>query len=56
MNIRKSFISTRKPKDIHDESIHDDEEEYYKWRIRQLNRNIRDIKNAILKIRNINGL
>lgn len=56
MDIRRSFISTRKTRDTSSTIPDDDEEEYYMWRIRDLERKIRDTRKKIAKIKNIRGL
>ncbi|AHL30166.1 uncharacterized protein Eint_110375 [Encephalitozoon intestinalis ATCC 50506] len=54
MNVRESFISTRKTNVSREDSEKDCyEEEYYKWRIRDLKRKIRDIRKEIIRAKNI---
>ncbi|KAG5858672.1 hypothetical protein KMI_12g18350 [Encephalitozoon hellem] len=57
MNIRESFINARRacasPTDSDRDSY---EEEYYKWKIRDLKRKIRDVRKEVAKARNIRGL
>jgi hypothetical protein len=53
MDIQGSFIESRKQGAAED--VADDEEEYYKWKIRDLRRKIRDLEREILVARNIRG-
>ncbi|KAH9410577.1 hypothetical protein HK407_12g17080 [Ordospora pajunii] len=57
MDIRQSFINSRKTptaqSETPDESL---EEEYYKWKIRCLKRRLRDIRKEMQRIANIHAL
>ncbi|NP_001402595.1 ECU11_0525 [Encephalitozoon cuniculi GB-M1] len=54
MGVRESFINVRRSCGPSEDPDNDDhEEEYYKWRIRDLKRKIRDIKKEIAKAKNI---
>lgn len=56
MNVERSFIETRRQKGIGACVDSNEEEEYYKWRIRSLERKIRDVKAEITRISNIKGI
>lgn len=57
MNLKESFVNTRKIKELKKTiGSENTEEEYYKWKIRDLERRIRDTRREITKIKNIKGL
>lgn len=57
MNIRESFINARRI-EVSSADLDKDnyEEEYYKWKIRDLKRKIRDVRKEAARARNRRGL
>lgn len=56
MGVRESFINARSPSTCtQDPKQSSSEEEYYKWRVRDLKRRIRDVRKKIAKLKNIMG-